>query len=66
MELEDSETGAKQIYSAGKSEKGMLGQGDKVKESREFKKIFYESDDLVHLDIPLLHATHKHLEMVLV
>jgi hypothetical protein len=48
VELEDSKTGKKQIYSAGKSEKGMLGQGDRVKESREFKKIFYESDDLVY------------------
>lgn len=46
-ELEDSGTGKKHIYSAGKSERGMLGQGDKAKESREFKKIAYESEDLV-------------------
>jgi alpha-tubulin suppressor-like RCC1 family protein len=51
VELEESKTGVKHIYSAGKSEKGMLGQGDKVKESREFKKIFYESDDLAFTTI---------------
>jgi alpha-tubulin suppressor-like RCC1 family protein len=48
VELEECKTGKKHIYSAGKSEKGMLGQGDRVKESREFNKIFYESDDLVY------------------
>jgi hypothetical protein len=46
VELEDSNTKAKRIYSAGKSEKGLLGQGEAAKESREFQKIFYESDDL--------------------
>lgn len=47
VELEESKTGNKHIYSAGKSEKGLLGQGDKAKESKEFKKISYESDDLI-------------------
>ena len=39
IELEDSESGTKAIYSAGRSEKGLLGQGVNVKESRDFKKI---------------------------
>jgi alpha-tubulin suppressor-like RCC1 family protein len=46
LELEDLTTKKKQIYSAGKSEKGMLGQGDKVKTCSEFTKIYYESDEI--------------------
>lgn len=46
VELEDAETKEKSIYSAGRSEKGLLGQGVNIKESREFKQIAYESKDL--------------------
>lgn len=54
LELED-EAGAKAIYSAGKSEKGLLGQDNKVVESSQFKKIKYPSTGLVYetLDIGL-------------
>jgi alpha-tubulin suppressor-like RCC1 family protein len=46
-ELKDKTTGKKFIYSAGESSDGLLGQGDDVLLSNEFKKIHYESEDLV-------------------
>lgn len=50
VELEDESTGKKCIYSAGRSEYGLLGQGSvegtEVKESREFKKLALESEDV--------------------
>lgn len=47
LELLDEASGSKRIYSAGKSEKGMLAQGDKILESREFREIKYGSPALV-------------------
>lgn len=46
VEFEDQETKKKYIYSAGFSENGLLGQGDKIKESREFKKINYLNENI--------------------
>lgn len=46
-ELKDKTTGKKFIYSAGQCDKGLLGQGDDILLSNEFKKIHYESEDLV-------------------
>jgi len=51
VELEDTKTGVKHIYSAGKSSLGLLGQGDKVKESKEFKKIYYQSESVQYVDL---------------
>ena len=49
VELKDKDD-KKFIYSAGYSELGLLGQGD-VKESKEFKKLVYASDDLCFVDL---------------
>ena len=47
LELEDEASGIRKIFSAGKSEKGLLAQGDKVHESREFKEIKYPQQKVV-------------------
>jgi len=53
IELEDSEAGTKAIYSAGRSEKGLLGQGVNVKESKDFKKIQLGAKDVVFTQMSL-------------
>lgn len=51
VEFEHTETKKRHIYSAGKSEYGLLGQGDKVTESRSFKKIVYANDKIEYTQL---------------
>ena len=61
VEFEDPETGRKAIYSAGKcsnrsqdakeNNRGQLGQGHNISESRDFKKLGIDSDRVQLVDL---------------
>lgn len=57
LELEDTETKVRAIFSAGKSTKGLLGQGQGITESKKFKKLAYESSDLVFESLSVGHES---------
>jgi len=51
LELEEEATGVKKIFSAGKSEKGLLAQGERIHESSQFKEIKYPQQKVVYESI---------------
>jgi hypothetical protein len=57
LELEHAETKERSIFSAGKSPKGLLGQGQGVTESKKFKKLAYETSDLVFESLSVGHES---------
>ena len=42
-----------QLWSVGKNESGTLGQGGKVKESKVFAKLAYDSKAIIFTDVSL-------------
>jgi len=51
------ESGIKQLYSVGKNEQGLLGQGGKVKETKSFVKLDFDFTKTQFKDISL-YADH--------
>ena len=47
------ENGEEQLWSAGKSDQGLLGQGNSIKLSKTFKPIKYDSTNIKFTDISM-------------